>query len=117
MFPRHNAFIKSPLQVNTHAQETSKHYATLSPNADSETQSPSTPTKGDHNYQNSTISPLPSLQTPILPMTSMPIRVPTILMTSPQFHEADQSTSSSPKNKNKVADLTSKKSKIQVLSS
>ena len=108
MFPRHNDFIISPLQDNTNAQETSKNHATLSPNADSGIQSPSTPTNGDHDYQNFTISPLPSLQTPILPMTSMPIRVPTVLRTMPQFHEAEQSSSSSPKKKNIDADLTSK---------
>ena len=39
-------------------------------------------------------------------MTPMPLRVPTILRTTPQFHETEQSTSSSLKNK--VADLTSK---------
>ena len=86
----------------------SKNYATLSPTADSGIQSPSTPTNDDHNYQNLTILPLPLLQTPILPLTPMPIRVPAILRTTPQFHEAEQSTSSSPKKKNKVADLTSK---------
>ena len=80
-----------------------KNHTTLSPNADSGIQSPSTPTNDDHNYQILTISPLPPLQTPILPMTPMPIRVPTILRTTPQFHEAEQSTSSSPKKKNKVA--------------
>ena len=100
-------FIMSPLQENTNDQEMCKNHATLSPNADSGIQSPSTPTNDDHNYQNLTISPLLPLQTPILPMTLMPLRVPTILRTTPQFHEAEQSTSSSPKKKNKVADLTS----------
>ena len=90
-------FIISPLQENTNIQEMSKNHAALSPNADSGIQSPSTPTNDDHNYQNLTISPLPPLQTPILPMTPMPIRVPTILRTTPQFHESEQSTSSSPK--------------------
>ena len=90
-------FIISPLQENTNIQEMSKNHAALSPKADSGIQSPSTPTNDDHNYQNLTISPLPPLQTPILPMTPMPIRVPTILRTTPQFHEAEQSTSSSPK--------------------
>ena len=101
-------FIISPLQENTNYQEMNKNHATLSPTADSGIQSPATSTNDDHNYQNLTISPLPPLQTPILPMTPMPIRVPTILRTTPQFHEAEQSTSSSPKKKNKVADLTSK---------
>ena len=101
-------FIMSPLQENSNDQEMCKNHAALSPNADSEIQSPSTPTNDDHNYQNLTISPLPPLQTPILPLTLMPIRVPTILRTTPQFHEAEQSTSSSPKKKNKVVDLTSK---------
>ena len=101
-------FIISPLQENTNIQEMSKNHAALSPNTDSGIQSPSTPTNADHNYQILTISPLPPLQTPILPMTPMPIRVPTILRTTPQFLEAEQSTSSSPKKKNKVADLTSK---------
>ena len=100
-------FIISPLQENTDVQEMCKNHATLSPNADSGNQSPSTPTNDDHDYPSLTISPLPPLQTPILPMTPMPIRVPTILRTTPQFHEAEQSTSSSPKKKNKVADLTS----------
>ena len=84
-------YIISPLQENTNIQEMSRNHATLSPNADSGIQSPFTPTNDDHNYQNLTISPLPPLQTPILPM---PIRVPTILRTTPQFHEAEQSTSS-----------------------
>ena len=101
-------FILSPLQENTDVQEMCKNHTTLSPNADSGIQSPSTPTNDDHNYQNLTISSLPPLQTPILPMTPMPIRAPTILRTTPQFHDAEQSTSSSPKKKNKVADLTSK---------
>ena len=100
-------FIISPLQENTNIQEMSENHATLSPNADSGIQSPSTPTNDDHNYQNITISPLPPLQTPILAMTPMPFRVP-ISMTTPQFHEAEPSTSSPPKEKNKVADLTSK---------
>ena len=70
---------------------------------------PTTPTNADHNYRNLTISPLPPLQTPIIPMTPMPIRVPTISRTTPQFNETEQSTSSSPKKKkNKVADITSK---------
>ena len=73
-----------------------KNHATLSPNADSGIQYPSTPTNDDQNCQNLTISPLPSLQTPILPMTPMPIRVP-ILRTTLHFHEAEQSTPSSPK--------------------
>ena len=90
-------FIISPLQENTNVQEMCKNHATLSPNADSGIQSPSTPTNDDHNYQNLTISSLPTLQTPILPMTPMPIRVHTVLRTTPQFHEAEQSTSSSPK--------------------
>ena len=93
-------FIISPLQDNTNAQEMSKNHTTFSPNADSGIQSPATPptpTNADHNYQNLTISPLPPLQTPILPMTPMPILVPTILRTTPQFHETKQSTSSSPK--------------------
>ena len=51
---------------------------------------------------------MPQLLTPILPLTPMPIRVPTILRTTPQFHETEQSTSLSPKKKNKVADITSK---------
>ena len=101
-------FIISPLQVKTDVKGMCKNHSTLSPNADSGIQSPSTPTNDDHNYQNLTISPLPPLQTPILPLTPMPIRVPTILRTTPQFHEAEHSTSSSPKKKNKVADLTSK---------
>ena len=101
-------FIISPLQENINIQETSKNHTTLLPNADSGLQSPSTPTSDNHNYQNLTISPLPPLQTPILPMTPMPIRVPTILRTTPHFHEAEQSTSSSPKKKYNVADLTSK---------
>ena len=101
-------FIISPLQENIIVQEMCKNHATLSLNADSGIQSPSTPSNDDHNYQNLTISPLPPLQTPILPMTPMPIRVPTILRTTPQFHEAEQSTSSSPKKKNIVDDLTSK---------
>ena len=103
-------FIISPLQHNTNAQEMSKNHTTFSPNADSGIQSPATPTtpNADHNFQNSTISPLPPLQTPILPMTPMPIRAPTILRTTPQFHETEQSTSSLPKKKNKVADFTSK---------
>ena len=101
-------FIISPLQENTDVQGMCKNHATLSPHADSRIQSPSTPTSDDHNYQNLTISPLPPLQTPQLPMKPMPIRVPTILRTAPQFHEAEQSTSSSPKKKNKVADLASK---------
>ena len=41
-------------------------------------------------------------------MTPMPIRVPTILRTPSQFHEAEQSTSSSSEKKNKVADIASK---------
>ena len=41
-------------------------------------------------------------------MTPMPIRVPTILRTTPQFHNTEQSTSSSQKKKNKVSDFTSK---------
>ena len=41
-------------------------------------------------------------------MTPMSIRVPTILRTTPQFHETEQSTSSTPKKKSKVANLTSK---------
>ena len=99
-------FIISPLQENTNIQERNKNHAALSPNADSGIQSP-TPTNDDHNYQNLTISQLPPLQTPILPMTPMPMRVPTLLRTTPQFHEAEQSTSLSPKKK-KVTDLTSK---------
>ena len=102
------SFIISPLQENTNVQEMCKNHATHSPNADSGIQSPSTPTIDDHNYQSLTISPLPPLQTPLLPMTPMPIRAPTILRTTPHFHEAEQPTSSSPKKKNKVADLTSK---------
>ena len=101
-------FIISPLQENTNIQKLCKNYATLSPNADSGIQSPFTPTIDDRNYQNLTISPLPPLQTPILSMTPMTIRVPTILRTKPQFYEAEQPTSSSQKKKNKVADLTSK---------
>ena len=101
-------FIKSPPQENTNIQEMSKNHATLSPKADSGIQSPSTPTNDNHIYQNSKILPLPPLQAPILPMTPMPVGVPTILRTTPQFHEAEQFTSSSPKKKNKVADLTSK---------
>ena len=81
-------FTISPLQQNTNIQETSKNHATLSRIADSGIQSPSTPTNDDHNYQNETISPLPPLETPILPM---PIRVPTKLRTTPQIHEAEQS--------------------------
>ena len=98
-------FVISPLQENTNIQEIIKRYATLPPNADSGIQSPSTPTNDDQNYQNLTVPALPPLQTPILPM---PLCVPTILETTSQFHEADQSTSFSPKKKNKVADLTSK---------
>ena len=79
-------FIISPLQENNKSQELSKNHATLSPNAHSGIQSPLTPTNDDHNYQILTISPLPPLQTPIIPMTPMPIRVPTILRTTPQFH-------------------------------
>ena len=101
-------FIISPLQENTNVQEMCKNHATLSPNADSGIQSPSTPTNDDHNYQKLTSSPLLPLQTPLFSMTPMPIRVPTILRTTPQFHEAEQSTSSSPKKQNKVANLTSK---------
>ena len=86
------SFIISPLQENTNIQEMSKNHAALSPNADSGILSPSTPTNDDHNYQNLTISPLPPLQTPILPMTPMPIRVPIILRTTPQLHEAEQSS-------------------------
>ena len=41
-------------------------------------------------------------------MTPMPIRVPTILRTTPQFHNTEQSTSSSQKKKNNVSDFTSK---------
>ena len=85
-----------------------KNHGTLSPNVDSGIQSPSTPINDNHSYQNLTISSLPPLQTPILPMTPMPIRVPTSFRTTPQIHEAEQSTSSSPKTKNNVADLTSK---------
>ena len=101
-------FIKSPLQEKTNLQELSKSHASLSPNADSGIQSPATPTDDDHNYQNLTISSLSSLQTPILSLTPLPIRVPTIVRTTPQFQEAEQSTSSSPKKKIKVADITSK---------
>ena len=102
-------FIISPLRDNSeNYQRNSKSQATLSPNTDSGIQSPATPTNDDHNYQNLTISPLPPLQTPILPMTPMPIRVPTILRTTPQFHNTEQSTSSSQKKKNKVSDFTSK---------
>ena len=101
-------FIISPLQENTNVQEMCKNHATLSPIADSGIQSPSTPANDDHNYQNLTISPLPPLQTPILSMTPMPIRVPTILRTTPQFHEVEQNTSSTSKKKIKVTDLTSK---------
>ena len=51
---------------------------------------------------------MPPLQPPpILPMTPM-FRVSTILRTTPQFHEVEQFTSSSPEKKNKIADLTSK---------
>ena len=101
-------FIISPLRDNSeNFQRNSKSQATLSPNTDSGIQSPATPTNDDHNYQNLTISPLPPLQTPILPVTPMPIRVSTFLRTTPQLHEAQQSTSSSPK-KNKVSDFTSK---------
>ena len=91
-------FIISPLQETTNVQEMSKSHATLSPNADSGIQSPAAPTNDDHNYQNLTISPLLPLQTPILPLTPMPNRVPTILRTTPEFHEVEQSTSSPPKN-------------------
>ena len=90
----------SPLGDNAdNFQQNSKSHATLSPNADSGIQSPATPTYDDHSYQNLTISPLPPLQTPILPITPMPIRVPFVLRTTPQFHEAEQSTISSPKQK------------------
>ena len=106
-FPK-EPFIISPLQESTNIHEMSKRHAALSPNADSRIQSPSTPSNDDHIYQKLTSSLLPPLQTPILPITPMPIRVPTILRTTPQYHEAEQSTSSSPKKKNKVADLTSK---------
>ena len=81
------------------------------PNAGSGIQYPATPTtpsNADHKFQNLTISPMPPLQTAILPMTPMPIRVPNVLRTTPQFHQVEQSTSSTPKKKNKVADLTSK---------
>ena len=89
-------FIISPLRdTSENFQQISKSNATLSPNVDSGIQSPATPTNDDHNYQNVTISPLPPLHTPILPLTSMPIRVPTILRTPPQFHETEQSSSSS----------------------
>ena len=101
-------FIISPLQEKTIIHESNKNHAALSPNADSGIQSPSAPTNDDHNYQNLTISPLPPLQTPILSMTPMPLRVPTILRTTPQFHEAEQSTSSTSKKKNKVADINQK---------
>ena len=94
-------FIISPLRdISENSQENFKSHATLSPNADSGIQSPATPTN-DHNYQNKTISLLPPLQTLILPMTPMPIRIPTISRTTSQFHEADQSTFSSPKKKTK----------------
>ena len=103
-------FIISTLQDNTYAQEMSKNHSTFSPNADSGIQSPATPTTtdADHNYQNLTISPLPPLQTPILLLTPMPVRVPTVLRTTPQFHEAEQSTFSSPKKKNKLLILHQK---------
>ena len=106
-------FIISPLQDNTYAQEMSKNHSTFSPNADSGIQSPATlttptTTDADHNYQNLTISPLPPLQTPILPLTPMPVRVPTVLRTTPLFHEAEQSTFSSPKMKNKLLILHQK---------
>ena len=58
-------FIISPLQENTNIQEMGKSHATLSPNADSGIQSPSTPANDDHNYQRQTISPLPPLQTTV----------------------------------------------------
>ena len=110
-------FIISPLQDITYVQKTSKNHATLSDNADSGNQShatPTIPTNVEHNYQSFTISPLPLPQTPILPMTPMPIRVPTNLSTTPQFHEAEKSTSSSPK---KVTDLTSQVKKVKAFSS
>ena len=75
--------IISPLRdTSENFQQNSKSNATLSPNADSGIQSPATPTNDDHNYQNLTISPLPPLQFPILSMTLMPIRGPTILRTT-----------------------------------
>ena len=93
-------FIISPLGDNSeNFQQNSRSHATLSPNADSEIQSPATPTYDDHSYQNLTISPLPLLQTPILPISPLPIRIPFILRTTPQFDEAEQSTISSPKQK------------------
>ena len=99
-------FIISPLRdISENSQENVKSHATLSPNADSGIHSPATPTNDDHNYQNKTISLLPPLQTLILPMTPMPIRIPTISRTTSQFHEADQSTSSSPKKKAKLLNL------------
>ena len=62
-------FIMSPLRDNSeNFQQNSKSHATLPPNADSGIQSP-TPTNDDHHYQNSTLSVLPPLQTPILHMT------------------------------------------------
>ena len=99
-------FIISPLRDNSESsQEKFKSHATLSPNADSGIQSPATPTNDDHNYQSKTISLLPPLQSLIPSMTPMPIRVPTILRTTSQFHEADKSTTSSPKKKTKFLNL------------
>ena len=100
-------FIISPLRDNSEIfQQNSKSHATLPPNADSGIQSPATPTNDDHHYQNSTLSLLPPLQTPILHMTYA-YSCPTILRTTPQFHEVDQSISSL-KKKNKVSEFTSK---------
>ena len=82
-------FTISPLQYNTNAQELSENNTIFSPNADSGIQPPATrttPTNADHNYQKITILPLPPLQAPILLMTPMPFRVPTIWRTTPQFH-------------------------------
>ena len=96
----------------------SKSHATLSPNADTGILSPSTPTNDDHYYRTLTNSLLPPLQTPILPMTPMHIRVPTILSTTPEFHEDEQSTSSTPKIEKQCGSSHIKnKSKIQALSS
>ena len=83
-----------------------KNHATFSPDADSGFQSLSTLTNDDQNYQKLTIWPLPSLQTPMLP--PMPVRVPTVLRTTSQFHETEQPTSSPPEKWNKVSDFTSK---------
>ena len=93
--------------ITANFQQNSKSNAIFTPNADSGIQFPHTPTNDDYNYQTLTNSPLLPLPTPLLPMNLMPIRVHTLLRTTPQFHEAEQSISSSPKKKIKVSDFTS----------